>query len=193
MIYDNVWSCWVEANLCMLFTVCLYLYIVNSSPPQLSACPKVGYVVYLCVFNCWGDICRFINDHHLNFLFIIGNTIGRHIFSWRKFDYFPSTHKNKQISRKKNNETKSKNIQERQTNKQKPTLLPNQLPNLITSSKSYRVGHVMVGNVPLLYILITWVNVNPNIVRSLPRWDQWYMNIIEWHTVYTDKNRNDVK
>ena len=45
----------------------------------------------------------------------------------------------------------------------------------------------MTGNVPLLYVLITWVNVNPNIVRSLPRWDQWYMNIIEWHIVYTDK------
>jgi len=44
----------------MFVTVCLYLYIVNSTPPQLCACPKVGpgfstsYVVYLCVLNCWG-------------------------------------------------------------------------------------------------------------------------------------------
>ena len=60
----------------------------------------------------FGDIGRFINHHHLNFLFIIGNIIADNFI--RRENLIsppPHTKTNKQAKKNNNNETKSKNKQ----------------------------------------------------------------------------------
>ena len=79
----------------------------------------------------FGDIGRFINHHHLNFLFIIGNIIADN-FIRRENLISPPPHTKTNKQAKKKTTTK----QNLKTNKQKYTLLPNKLSNLITSSKS---------------------------------------------------------